>query len=164
MIKGKGRIRKVGGITHKDELTEALKKLPDNQEYSFLIYDEKANRLLPYQQYLFSVVLKSISEQLPEHPAPIALYRYFEDMFAPLHTCKINGQLYEYTDLKGEKKNDVVNFVERINEYVQKHWGIEVPPIEDLKAVENRDLYAEVYANQEARLARLISSRNHNKQ
>lgn len=163
MIKGKGRFRKVNGVSHINELKDVLEKLPDNQDYNFLIYDDKANRLLPYQQYLFSVVLRYISEQLPDHPAPIGLYRYFEDMFAPLHTCTINGQTYEYTDLKGEKKNDVVNFVERINEYVLKHWGIEVPHIEDLKSVENRDLNAEVYANQEAKLAKFISSRNHNK-
>ena len=48
MIKGKGKIRKIGGVLHKQELDMALEKLPDNVDgYDFLIYDHKANRQLP---------------------------------------------------------------------------------------------------------------------
>lgn len=36
MIKGKGKIRKIGGVLHKQELDMALEKLPDNVDgYDF---------------------------------------------------------------------------------------------------------------------------------
>ena len=47
MIKGKGRIRKICGALQKKELEEALEKLPDGENYKFLIVDDKPNRQLP---------------------------------------------------------------------------------------------------------------------
>lgn len=163
MIKGKGTFRKVAGTLQDEELKKALSKLPDNQSFEFVIVDQKDNRLLPYQIYLFNVVLKSISEQLDDHPSTEALYRYFEEKFAPPHICTIHGEKFTYFNLKGERKDDVVNFVERISEYVQKHWNIEFPDIQELKDVKVRDSYATAYLKQDIDWSNFISSRKNNK-
>ena len=159
MIKGHGKLRKIGGILYDRELRESLKKLPDNENYLFLVVDDTKNRILPSLAYLFSVVLKYISDSLPDHPSTEALYRYFEDCFAPLHTCKINGEVYEYTNLKGEKQNDVGDFIERVVGYARKKWGINVPTQEELKDPELRDVYAKAYQRQEIDWSSFISSR-----
>lgn len=160
MIKGKGKIQKIGGVLKDNELKMALAKLPDNQDYDFLIYDHKANRLLPYLNYLFSVVLKQISDQLPNHPSTHSLYKYFEERFAPEHTCVIDGQKFSYFDLKGEKSTDFCKVVENIVEYVQKNWNITVTSREELTAPEYRDFCVKAYANLEIDWNRFISSRN----
>lgn len=160
MIKGKGKLRKIGGILQDRELRTALDRLPDNQDYDFLIYDHKSNRLLPNLAYLHSVVLKQISDALPDHPSVTALYKYFEEMFAPWHTCTINGEDYEYPDLKNEKATDFGNVVERIVEYAQKRWNITVTGNTELKDAEARDFFARAYAQQEIDWSIFISSLN----
>ena len=160
MIKGRGRIQKIGGILKEQELKAAVEKLPDNQEYDFLIYDHKVNRLLPHLNYLFSVVLKQISEQLPDHPSTTALYKYFEEIFAPEHICTINGKEYSYFDLKNEKSTDFGKVVENIAEYAQKRWNITVTTNEELKRPECRDFFVKAYANLEIDWNSFISSQN----
>lgn len=107
MIKGKGKLRKVVGHTFIDEFKKVCEKLPDNENYLFVVCDDTRNRNLPYLSYFFSVVLKYISDSLPNHPGTTALYRYFEDMFAPIHTVEIDNEQFEYCDLKSEKASDV---------------------------------------------------------
>lgn len=161
MIKGKGSIKKYDGVLMKQELDSALKKLPDSIDgYDFLIYDHKANRALPNLTYLFSVVLKQISEQLPDHPSPLALYRYFEDIFAPEHTCTINGKEYTYFDLKNEKSIDFGKVVEKIVEFAQKRWNITIISKDELKSAEAREFFAKAYAKQEVDWSRFLSSQN----
>lgn len=160
MVKGKGTIRKVDGVLYDDELWAVCDNLPDGGEYDFLIVDTNRNRNLPRLAYLFSVVLKYISDYLPDHPATKALYRYFEDIFAPRHTCTINGLRFEYQDLKSEKPVDVDNFIERIVEYSRKEWGIRVPDKDELKDAENREFFSQAYLNQEADWSSFISSKN----
>lgn len=159
MIKGKGKLRKIGGILFDKELKESLKKLPDNENYLFLIVDDTRNRNLPSLAYLFSVVLKYISDNHPDHPSTEALYRYFEDCFAPLHTCLINGEEYEYTNLKGEKASDVSDFIERVVEYAYKKWGIVVPTNEELRDPSMREAYSKAYQMQEVDWRNFISSK-----
>ena len=159
MIKGKGRIRKICGALQKKELEEALDKLPDGENYKFLIVDDKPNRQLPQLTYLFSVLLSAISQQLPGKPGTEALYRYFEDMFAPLHTCNINGEVYEWTDLKREKSNDIGKFIERVAEHARKKWGLEIPDIEGCRLPENSELFSRAYLKQEADWSKFISSK-----
>lgn len=150
MIKGKGKIRKIGGVLQKQELDEALDKLKDNIDgYDFLLYDHKSNRQLPNLTYLFSVVLKQISDELPDHPSTTALYKYFEEILAPEHTCTINGEEYTYFDLKNEKSIDFGKTVERIAKYVQKHWNITLIGKDELRDAEAREFFAKAYANQE---------------
>lgn len=160
MIKGQGRFRKVDGNLFKHELDASLDKLPDGESFKFLIVDDKPNRVLPQLTYLFSVLLKVISDQLPEHPSTEALYRYFEDEFAPLHTCKINGEVYEYTDLKREKAVDVGKFIESITEFARTEWHLEIPENKDLRKPENAELYSQAYLQQEVDWCRFLSSKN----
>ena len=157
MIK-KGKFRKFNGQLLDDELKAVYDKLPDNKEYVFVIADEGKNRNLPYLTYLFSVVLKYLSDKLPDHPSTTALYKYFEDMYAPIHTCTVNGEQFEYCELKSEKSIDVNNFIERVVEYASKNWGIEVPRNETLAKPENRELYSQAYLKQDIDWNSVISS------
>lgn len=159
MIRGKGKLMKVAGHTVADEFIEACEKLPDNEDYLFVICDNTKNRNLPYLSYLFSVVLKYISDSLPQHPGTTALYKYFEDMFAPIHIVKIDNEQFEYCDLKSEKARDVNDVIEKIVEYAQKEWGIEVPRNEDMKDPIIRELHSQAYLNQEVDWSNFISSR-----
>lgn len=159
MIKGKGKLTKVAGHTVCDEFMAVCEKLPDNDDYLFVICDNTRNRNLPFLSYFFSVVLKYISDALPDHPGTTALYKFFEDMFAPIYTLKINGERFQYCELKSEKASDVNNVIEKVVEYALKEWGIEVPRNEDLKDPELRELHSQAYLNQEVDWSNFISSR-----
>lgn len=162
MIK-KGKFRKFNGQLIDDELKAVYDKLPDNKEYVFVIADEGKNRNLPYLTYLFSVVLKYLSDKLPDHPSTTALYKYFEGISAPIHTCTVNGEQFEYCELKSEKSIDVNNFIERVVEYASKNWGIEVPRNETLAKPENRELYSQAYLKQDIDWNSVISSLKNSK-
>jgi hypothetical protein len=158
MIKGKGKMRKMCGKLFDEELREKCAKLPDNRDYLFLIVDDKKNRMLPYTQYLHSVVYKYLSSVLPDHPDTIALYKFFEQKFAKVRTCTINGKRFEYRELKSEKTVDVNSFIERVIEYARKEWGIEIPTREAFSEPEMREFYSEAYQNQEVEWNSVISS------
>lgn len=160
MVRGKGKIRKVNGILFYDDLKVVCGKLPDGGEYDFLIVDTKRNRNLPTLSYLFSVVFSYLSDVLPDHPDTKALYRYFEALFAPSHTCTINGRKFEYQDLKSEKIVDVDNFAERVIEYSRIKWGIRIPTKEELKDSKNREFFSQAYLGQEVDWSSFISSKN----
>ena len=158
MIKQQGKLRKVNGILYNKELRAALSKLPDNENYLFFIVDDKKNRCLPSLNYLFAVVLKFISDKLPDHPPTEALYRYFEELFAPPHICTINGKSYKYYDAKREKQIDFSDFIGKIVDYSWREWKIDVPKSEELKESENREFYIQAYAQAEIDWKRFISS------
>lgn len=158
MIKGKGKIRKVNGQLCAEELIRACDNLPDNLEYNFLIVNDKKNRNIPMISYLFSVVLTYLSDMLPDKPSTIALYKFFEDMYAPLHTCTINGEQFCYCELKSEKTIDVSDFIERVVEYASENWGIEVPTNAEMCIPENRELYSQAYLNQNIAWNSVVSS------
>lgn len=153
-------MRKLCGKLYAEELEAACKKLPDNENYLFLIVDDKKNRNLPYTTYLFSVVLPFISQALPDHPAPMALYKFFEDEFAPLHTCTINGEQFAYCDLKTEKTVDIGKTIEKIAKYALDEWGIEIPEPDELSKPQNREFQSQAYLNQEVAWNSFLSSRN----
>ena len=157
MIK-KGKFSKFNGKLIADELKQACDKLPDNNDYIFAIADSGKVRKLSPITYLFSVVLTYLSETLQDHPKPVAIYKYFEDMFAPIHTCTINGEQFDYCELKSEKSIDVNNFIERVVEYAQNEWGVEVPRNETMAKPENRELYSQAYLNQDVDWSSVISS------
>lgn len=160
MIKGQGKFRKIAGNLFKHELDEALDKLPDGESFRFLIVDDQPNRVLPHLTYLFSVLLKVISDQLPDHPSTESLYRYFEDEFAPIHTCTINGERYEYCDLKREKSVDVGKFIEKVTEFARSEWHLDIPENKELKNPENVGVYSQAYLNQQVDWCRFLSSKN----
>lgn len=144
-------IKKRGAFSiHKEgsdlgELKDSVENLPDG-DYEFLIYDKFKNRSLPQLKYLFGVVLKTISDELPEHPPVDALYRWFEQVYAPLHSCIIEGETFEYVDLKNENSVEMDYVIQRIIRHAHKEWGIKIPDRDMMKAPEARELYADAYA------------------
>ncbi len=146
MIKKKGIVR----IYDNDdadfkELNDSVAGLPPG-EYGFLIYDNSKNRSLPQIKYLFSTVLKTISEKLDSHPSPEALYRYFEELYAPIHVSYVEGEKFEYFDLKNEKTVELDSVVEKIVQHAMTEWNISVPSREEMREKQARELYAEAYA------------------
>lgn len=141
-------IRKRGTFeVHKDgadleELIDSVDELPEG-EYDFVIYDTKKNRSLPQLKYLFGVVLKTISDELPNHPTVDALYRYFEAVYAPIHVCEIDGEKCEYFNLKNESSSEVDSVIQQIVHHATKKWGIKFPERDFLKLPEARQLYVE---------------------
>ena len=168
MIKKKGSISVSGGVPDLTELNEALAKLKDG-DYMFVIAktDEK-NRALNKLAYLHSVVLRTIAEKLAERNpdedpvSPNELYRYFEEKFAPIHTCRINGEEFDYLDLKSEHAVDVGTVTEKIVRYAEKKLGIHIPTEEDLNTEPYFQLYAEAYLNQwKGYWSEFLSRRSH---
>lgn len=158
MLRGKGKITKVAGNVVANEFMDACRKLPDNDEYLFVICDNTKNRNLPYLSYFFSVVIRYLSDALPDHPHPTALYKFFEDMFAPIRTSTINGEQFDYCELKSEKARDVNDVIEKVVKYAQDEWGIEIPRQENMKDPEMREFYSQAYLNQEVDWSSFISS------
>jgi hypothetical protein len=92
-------------------------------------------------------VLKSISDNLDDHPAIGALYRYFEKLYAPKHSCIINGKEFVYSDLKSEKTTEMNNSIEKIVHHASTRWGIKVPSMEDMKVPEEKEAYVGAYTD-----------------
>lgn len=145
-------IRKRGAFTIHEtgsdlgELHDSVENLP-NGDYEFLIYDKFKNRSLPQLKYLFGVVLKTISDELPEHPPVDALYRWFEQVYAPHHSCIIDGQTFEYVDLKNENSVEMDAVIQRIIHHAAQEWQISIPDKETLKTSEARELYTDAYTD-----------------
>lgn len=145
MIKKKGIINVYEGSADINELQGAVDSLPDG-EFGFLIYDNSKNRSLPQLKYLFGVVLKTISEKLDSHPTPGALYRYFEEVYAPIHKSNIQGEEFEYFDLKNEKSIELDSVIEMIIQHAADQWGITIPTREEIREAQACEPYAEAYA------------------
>lgn len=158
MIKGKGKIVKIDGRIISQDLENALNNLPDGDDYLFVICDETKNRNLPFLTYYFSVVIRYLSAALPDHPHPTALYKFFEDMFAPIHTSTINGEQFEYCELKSERVRDVNDVIEKVVEYALNKWGIEIPRQGLMNDPRMREFYSQAYLNQDADWSSFISS------
>lgn len=145
MIKWKGVITIQEGNADLQELTDSLDRLPDGK-YDFFIYDTQKNRSLPQLKYLFGVVLKTISNGLPDHPSVDALYRYFEEIYVPVHTCEIQGERYEYFDLKNDKSIEMDDVIEKIIHHAATQWSIPIPTRDEVRDAEAKELYADAYA------------------
>ncbi len=144
MIKRKGIISIHGDSAWQEELIGSVDKLPDG-DYEYLILDKNRNRALPHLKYLFGVVLKTISENLPGNPPTDALYRWFEDAYAPKHRCIIGGKEFEYSDLKNENSATMDEVMSRIVRHAEEQWHIRIPTRDDLMQPEARELYADAY-------------------
>lgn len=141
-LKGSFKIReKRSGL---QELIDSAVSLPEGT-YKYIIFDENKNPALPQLKYLFGVVLKTISDELPSHPPVNTLYRYFEEKFAPLHTCKIEGEYFEYVDLKNEKSIEVNNVIERIIHHAATQWGITIQDRSSLSLPSAQEAYEDAY-------------------
>ena len=144
-----------GDYADMKEFKDSLDNLPDG-EYGYLLFDKQKNRSLPQLKYLFGVVLKTISENLPDHPSIDALYRYFEEIYAPIHTCYINGEKYEYFDLKNEKSIEMDDVIEKIIHHATNQWNISILSKEEIKASEAREPYMDAYSEMWKNLSRKI--------
>lgn len=145
MIKAKGVVVVQDGNADTQELMGLLDRL-SNGSYDVFVYDKSRNRSLPQLKYLFGVVLKTISEGLPDHPPVDALYRYFEEVYAPIHSCKIQGEKYEYFDLKNDKSIEMDDVIEKIIHHAATQWNITIPTKDEVRDAEAKELYADAYA------------------
>ena len=148
MIRSKGIVEVHEGYADISELKEAVDILPDG-EYGYLLFDKKKNRSLPQLKFLFGYVLKTLSEELEGHPGPEALYSYFEEIYAPIHRCKIPGEakMFEYFDLKNEPAAEMDYVINEIIHHAKQEWGIDLLTRDQLKAAEAQELYAGAYAD-----------------
>lgn len=144
MIKKKGSIIITDEGADTNQLLDDIDLLP-NGEFDYYIFDNKKNRALPQLKYLFGVVLKTISDFLPEKPPVDALYRLYEQMFAPLHTCIINGSRFEYRDLKNEKSIEVSDIIDKIIHHATTKYGAKIPTLEEMKEKEAQEGYIGAY-------------------
>lgn len=145
MIKKRGALTVHEGGADFGEFMDSVEDLPEG-DYEFLLYDKFKNPSLPRLKYLCGVVLKTISDELPNHPPVDALYRWFEQVYAPLHSCIIEGQVFDYVDLKNEKSVEMDYVIQRIIHHARREWGIEIPERDILKTPEARELYVDAYA------------------
>ena len=146
MIRSKGIIIVHDGYADTEELLDSVDDLPDG-EFGYLLFDKEKNRSLPQLKYLFGVVLKTISEQLEDHPSVDALYRYFEEIYAPILTCDIQGERFEYFDLKHAKSIEMDDVITKIIHHAKQEWGIEMPTRDELKSAEASEAYLGAYAH-----------------
>ena len=146
-IRSKGIVTINDGDVDLNEFKESLYDLSDG-EYGFLIFDKEKNKTLPQLKYLNGVVLKRISEELPGHPDISALYRYFEELYAPILKDEIDGETYEYCDLKSAKSSEMNEVIEKIIHHAKTKWNIEIITRDELKLPSASEPYADAYANQ----------------
>ena len=157
MIRSKGIIEVQNGCADTDELLDSVDDLSDG-EYGYLLFDKKKNRSLPQLKFLFGYVLKTLSEELEGNPDPEALYRYFEEIYAPIRTCSIPGEkeVYEYFDLKNENAAEMDLVIEKIIHHAKSNWNIDLLTRERLKEAEAQEPYAGAYAETWKNLSRKI--------
>lgn len=148
MLHGQARLIVQDGKAATEATNLAFGNLKDG-DYTVLIMDDTRNRSLPQLKYLFGVVLKTISEELPTHPPVDALYRYFEEIYAPIHTCDLpGGERYEYFSLKNEKASEMNEVIESIIHHANTEWGIKVEPKDATRLPEAKELWAGAYTEQ----------------
>jgi hypothetical protein len=82
---------------------------------------------------------------LPDHPKPDALYRYYEEMYAPIHSCSIDGEKYRYFDLKNETSIEMNDVIAKIIHHAAQTWGIVIPDRATVSLPEAKELYLDAY-------------------
>ena len=92
--------------------------------------------------------MKRISDEHPDHPSVSALYRYFEELYAPILNCELDGETYEYFDLKRAKSSEMNDVIEKIIHHAKTKWNIDVITRDDLKLPSASEPYVDAYANQ----------------
>lgn len=146
-IRKKGIIPIVDGEPDTNEFGKSVEELEDG-EYGYLLFDKEKNRTLPQLKYLNGIVLKAISDELPDHPAVGALYRYFEELYAPILSCEIQGQKFEYFDLKRCKSSEMERVLTDIIQHAKEKWNIDILSRDEIKLPSAAAPYEGAYANQ----------------
>lgn len=148
MLHGQARLVIQNNEAVTNETLAIVEKLKDG-DYTVLILDDAKNRSLPQLKYLFGIVLKTISEQLSTHPPVDALYRYFEELYAPIHVCNLpNGEKFEYFNLKNEKAAQMNEVIERIIHHAKTEFGIDIMAKTKTSMPEAKELWAGAYTEQ----------------
>ena len=148
MLRSQARLIVQDGKAATQEIDRALEHLKDG-DYTVLIMDDARNKSLPQLKYLFGIVLRTISDKLPSHPPVDALYRYFEEVYAPIHICNLpNGEKYEYFNLKNEKAAEMSEVIERIIHHAAIAWNIEITSKDEINKPEAKELWAGAYTEQ----------------
>ena len=148
MLHGQARLIVQDGKACTEATHLTFDNLPDG-DYTVLVFDNAKNRSLPHLKYLFGVVLKEISEKLSTHPPVDALYRYFEEIYAPIHTCDLpGGEKFEYFSLKNEKASEMNEVIESIIHHVATEWGIKIESRDAVRLPEAKELWAGAYTEQ----------------
>lgn len=147
MIRAKGIIDIHNGYADTSELLDSVDNL-ENGEYGYLLFDKQKNRSLPQLKFLFGYLLPTLSQKLEGNPEPEALYRYFEEIYAPIHSCKIPGekQVFEYFDLKNENATEMDTVITKIIHHAMSEWNIDLLSRDLMKTSEAQEAYAGAYA------------------
>lgn len=132
-----------------NQVEKQLNSIKEDEKINVVLFsDIKPNPALPQLKYLNGVVLKTISDGLPDHPPVAALYGYFEEMFAPILEHTIAGETYQYFDLKKSKVADMNAVIAKIIEFAKTTWGIDVLTKIESRQPQAFEAYADAYANQ----------------
>ena len=129
------------------ELNRELRSLPDG-EYAFYVCDKTMNNVLPRLKYLYGVVLKTISDNHPEHPPVDVLYRKFEKMFAPVRTVRLFKSQFSYQDLKSCKADEFDEVIRKIVSFAIENLGMTVMSRLDLRSNDLTEAYVDAYNDQ----------------
>lgn len=154
-IKSKGIIQIEGLAPDLAELNRCLSELEDG-EYAFYLCDKKTNKVLPRLKYLFGVVLKTLSDELPEHPPIDALYKYFEKRFAPVKEVELFGEVFGYQDLKNCTSIEMDKVVTEIVHYAKTKYGVNIFSRQELKHADASVPYVGAYDDQWTDYSRTI--------
>lgn len=140
-----------------DKIENLFTELKEDEVLNVAIFsDSKPNPALPQLKYLNGIVLKTISDGLPDHPPVTALYNYFEEKFAPILEHTIAGVSYEYFDLKKCKVSDMDKVIDKIIKFANTEWNIDVLSKIEVKSPESAQAYIGAYANQWEDLEELL--------
>lgn len=148
-IKFKTTVDRRNSYDELDKIENVLTELKEDETLNVVVFsDVKPNPALPSLKYLNGVVLKTISDALPEHPPVAALYSYFEEMFAPILEHEIAGEKYQYFDLKKCKVAEMDAVIDKIIKFSKTEWNIDVLSKIEVKSPEASVAYIDAYTNQ----------------
>lgn len=148
-IKFKTTVDRRNSCDEIDKIENILKELKEDETLHVVVFsDVKPNPALPQLKYLNGIVLKTISDGLPDHPPVAAIYSYFEEMFAPILEHEIAGKKYPYFDLKKCKVADMDTVIDKIIKFANTEWNIDVLTKIEVRKPEASVAYINAYTNQ----------------
>lgn len=126
---------------------DPFKKLKDG-EYSFLCFDQSANRELPIKKYLFGVLLPQVQSQLTQRLSIDQLFEYFVHTLVKGQSVQVDMEWVEYKSMRTASKEQWIEFVDNIKNYVKQKWNIDIIESEEVCKSEAVELWANAYTEQ----------------